>query len=571
MAGKKERKLVIIESPAKAKSLKNYLGHGWDVVASNGHVRDLPQNRIGVNLKTLDPTYTVLPDKRAAVAKLRKIAEGYKNIYLAADPDREGEAICWHISSLLKSPDRNFLRIRFNSITRDAVQAASRNATNIDMDLVDAQQARRVMDRLVGYRVSPYLWRTVGKGLSAGRVQTVALRLIVEREKEIQAFTPVEYWPVTADFKQGDVVFSARLFRDDGKRADGEKYSPGNRAKAEDVVNRARSAAWAITSIEEKIKTRKPAPPFITSSLQVTASGKLSLAPSATMRIAQELYEGFEIDGETTGLITYMRTDSVRIEPAAIDECRNFILDKWGKEFLSEKPRRYRSSGGAQDAHEAIRPTDIKRTPESLSGILEPRHLKLYKLIWNRFTATQMTDVSIAETTVLIGGDDLSFRAVGQKMVHRGFSLADPTQVSISSEMPSLTTAPVEMTEIETEQKFTKPPSRYSEAALVSEMKKKSIGRPSTYVSIIGTLKKRSYVDVADKKLVPTDVGVVTSDLLTRLFPHLFQVDFTASMEELLDYIKKKKYYRHDEMVNKYWIMTDEGLEKYYKVTYDDE
>ncbi len=544
MAGKKERKLVIIESPAKAKSLKNYLGHGWDVVASNGHVRDLPQNRIGVNLKTLDPTYTVLPDKRAAVAKLRKIAEGYKNIYLAADPDREGEAICWHISSLLKSPDRNFLRIRFNSITRDAVQAASRNATNIDMDLVDAQQARRVMDRLVGYRVSPYLWRTVGKGLSAGRVQTVALRLIVEREKEIQAFTPVEYWPVTADFKQGDVVFSARLFRDDGKRADGEKYSPGNRAKAEDVVNRARSAAWAITSIEEKIKTRKPAPPFITSSLQVTASGKLSLAPSATMRIAQELYEGFEIGGETTGLITYMRTDSVRIEPAAIDECRNFILDKWGKKLLSEKPRRYRSSGGAQDAHEAIRPTDIKRTPESLSGILEPRHLKLYKLIWNRFTATQMTDVSIAETTVLIGGDDLSFRAVGQKMVHRGFSLADPTQVSISSEMPSLTTAPVEMTEIETEQKFTKPPSRYSEAALVSEMKKKSIGRPSTYVSIIGTLKKRSYVDVADKKLVPTDVGVVTSDLLTRLFPHLFQVDFTASMEELLDLVAsgKKEY-----------------------------
>lgn len=540
-----KRKLVIIESPAKAKSLKNYLGKGWDVLASYGHVRDLPLNRIGVNSETLEPTYTVLPQKRAAVAKLRKVASGYKNIYLAADPDREGEAICWHIYKLLKGKDISFKRIRFNSITREAIRAASAAATDIDMDLVDAQQARRVMDRLVGYKISPYLWRTVGKGLSAGRVQTVALRLIVEREEAIKTFLPKEFWPVTAEFDQNGSLFQAKLFKFMGKRADGERYSPHNREKADNILARIRKTHWSINSVEEKEKARKPVPSFITSSLQVAASGRLSMPPSVTMRIAQDLYEGFEIDGETTGLITYMRTDSVRIEPTAIQECRDFIKEKWGAEKLSAKPRRYRASGGAQDAHEAIRPTDVKRTPELLAGILDPRHLKLYSLIWGRFVATQMADAVISETVVLVAGSDILFKATGQKILNPGFSLADPAQLKVTSEIPFLAEGFVDLLNTSAEQKFTKPLPRFSEAALVSEMKKKGIGRPSTYVSIIATLKKRSYVELKEKKLFPTDLGKVTTDLLIRLFPHLFDLEFTANMEELLDLVASgKKTYK---------------------------
>ena len=540
-----ERKLVIIESPAKAKSLKNYLGKGWDVVASYGHVRDLPLNRIGVNSETLEPTYTVLPQKRATVAKLRKAASGYKHIYLAADPDREGEAICWHIYKLLLGKGITFKRIRFNSITREAIKAASSAATDIDMDLVDAQQARRVMDRLVGYKISPYLWRTVGKGLSAGRVQTVALRLIVEREQVIKDFVPREYWPVTADFSQNGAQFQTRLLKFQGKRSDGDKYSPGNREKADSILDSIRDAKWSITSVDEKEKTRKPVPPFITSSLQVAASGRLSMPPSVTMRIAQDLYEGFVVDGETTGLITYMRTDSVRIESAVIQECRNFITEKWGNGKISPKPRRYRSSGGAQDAHEAIRPTDVSRTPDSMAGILDARHLKLYSLIWNRFVATQMADAVIAETVVLVSGADAIFKAAGQKIKEPGFSIVDPGQLKVTSEIPALSPGPVTLDKVSAEQKFTKPLPRYSEAALVSEMKKKAIGRPSTYVSIIATLKKRSYVELKDKKLVPTEVGTVTTDLLVRLFPHLFDIGFTARLEELLDLVASgKKTYK---------------------------
>ncbi len=547
MSRDSKRKLVIIESPAKAKSLKNYLGKGWDVIASYGHVRDLPLNRIGVNTETLEPTYTVLPPKRAAVAKLRKIAAPYKEIYLAGDPDREGEAICWHIYKLLQgqSKDVVFKRIRFNSITREAIKAASQATADIDMDLVDAQQARRVMDRLVGYKISPYLWRTVGKGLSAGRVQTVALRLIVERELAIESFVPHEFWPVTASFNQEESTFNAKLFKFAGKRADGDKYSPGNKLEADGILENVRKSQWEISSVTEKNKNRKPVPPFITSSLQVAASSRLSMPPSVTMRLAQDLYEGFEIDGETTGLITYMRTDSVRIEPAAIEECRQYITDKWGKKALSPKPRRYRSSGGAQDAHEAIRPTDIKRTPELMAGILDPRHLRLYSIIWGRFAATQMADAIVAETVVLVSGTDAVFKTSGQKIVDPGFSVADPAQLKVTSEIPSLTEGPVSLEEVSTEQKFTKPLPRYSEAALVSEMKKKAIGRPSTYVSIIATLKKRTYVELVEKKLHPTQVGMVTTDLLIKLFPHLFDVGFTAELEELLDLVASgKKTYK---------------------------
>ncbi|RKZ04952.1 type I DNA topoisomerase [Candidatus Fermentibacteria bacterium] len=542
MTGDTKKKLVIIESPAKAKSLKNYLGRGWDVVASYGHVRDLPLNRLGVNTETLEPVYTILPSKRAAVAKLRKTASAYSEIYLAADPDREGEAICWHIYKLLQGKGISFRRIRFNSITREAVRAASRTASDIDMNLVDAQQARRVMDRLVGYKISPYLWRTVGKGLSAGRVQTVALRLIAERELAIRSFVPREFWPVTAEFRQNGSVFQTKLYKIDGKRADGDRHSPGSRETADRVLSQTRGEAlWKISSLVEKNKARKPVPPFITSSLQVAASARLSMPPSVTMRLAQDLYEGFEINGETTGLITYMRTDSVRIEPAAIADCRSFVEQKWSTRELSPKPRRYRASGGAQDAHEAIRPTDVRRTPEEMAGILDDRHLKLYSLVWKRFVATQMADAIVAETEVLVSSGELVFRATGQKVVSRGFSLVDPAQLKIVGKIPELAEGVVEFLDVTAEQKFTKPLSRYSEAALVSEMKKKAIGRPSTYVSIISTLKKRTYVEAREKKLFPTEVGMVTADLLVKLFPHLFDVGFTATLEELLDLVASGK------------------------------
>ncbi len=546
MSKASSRNLVIIESPAKAKSLKNYLGKGWDVIASYGHVRDLPLNRIGVNLETLEPNYTILQKKRTTVAKLKKVAAGYTNIFLAADPDREGEAICWHIAELLKRKDVKFKRIRFNSVTKEAVQAATKAATSIDMDLVDAQQARRVMDRLVGYRVSPYLWRTVGKGLSAGRVQTVALRLITDREAEISKFKPKEYWPITAVFSQNKTEFATKLFKVKGKRADGDKYSPSTQEDADNILEKVNNSSWVISSISETLKTKKPSPPFITSSLQVSASAKHSFSPAATMKLAQDLYEGFTIDGETTGLITYMRTDSVRIEPAVIDSCRDYIKDSFGEKLLVTKIRRYRSSGGAQDAHEAIRPTDVKRTPEMMSKILEPRHLKLYTLIWNRFVATQMADAKIAETVVLVSGDngDIIFKTSGQKIVFPGFAKIDPTQLRISVEIPALIEDSVILSKVSSEQKFTKPPARYSEASLVAEMKKKAIGRPSTYVSIISTLKKRAYVVLTDKKLIPTEVGIVTADLLIKLFPHLFEIDFTAKLEELLDLVAsgKKSY-----------------------------
>jgi len=546
MSKASSRNLVIIESPAKAKSLKNYLGKGWDVIASYGHVRDLPLNRIGVNLETLEPNYTILQKKRTTVAKLKKVAAAYTNIFLAADPDREGEAICWHIAELLKRKDVKFKRIRFNSVTKEAVQAATKAATSIDMDLVDAQQARRVMDRLVGYRVSPYLWRTVGKGLSAGRVQTVALRLITDREAEISKFKPREYWPIGAVFSQNKLEFATKLFKVKGKRADGDKYSPSNQEDADNILKKVNNSTWVISSISEKLKTKKPSPPFITSSLQVSASGKYSFSPAATMKLAQDLYEGFTIEGETTGLITYMRTDSVRIEPVAIDSCRDYIKDSFGEKLLVTKIRRYRSSGGAQDAHEAIRPTDVKRTPEMMAKILEPRHLKLYTLIWNRFVATQMADAKIAETIVLVScdNDDIVFKTSGQKIVFSGFAKIDPSQLRITVEIPALIEDSVILSKVSCEQKFTKPPARYSEASLVAEMKKKAIGRPSTYVSIISTLKKRAYVVLTDKKLIPTEVGIVTADLLVKLFPHLFEIDFTAKLEELLDLVAsgKKSY-----------------------------
>jgi len=530
------RKLLIIESPAKAKALKSYLGRDWTVTASMGHVRDLPLHRIGVAGDDFQPSYTILPEKRKTLAKLKKDAAGFETIFLAADPDREGEAICWHLAELLADGTRVFKRLRFNAVTREAVTRAAAHPGSIDMDLVNAQQARRVMDRLVGYRISPYLWRTLGKGLSAGRVQTVALRLITDREAEIGAFKTTEYWQVTADFEQGDSLFTALLHRIGGRRADGARFAPGSRGQVEGITPAIRARDWEVTSVVRAEKLRKPSPPFITSTLQAAGAG-ISMSPGTVMRNAQQLYEGVELDGESVGLITYMRTDSVRISPEAVDQCREVVGGIFGTALLSPSPRRFRASGGSQDAHEAIRPTDMTRTPDSLSGRLDPALLRLYTMIWNRFAATQMADAVIEETSVTFEGGEFVFVATGGRLTVPGFSLADPIQIRIPKPIAAAEKGSAVLLDLRSEQRFTEPPARFGEASLVTEMKKKGIGRPSTYVAILSTLKKRGYIDLRDKKLHPTDLGVRTVELLVGLFPDLFEVGFTAGMEQTLDMV----------------------------------
>ncbi len=529
--------LVIIESPAKARTLRGYLGGDFEIVASMGHVRDLPRQRLGVSTDSgFKPQYTILPEKRSTIEDLRRIAKKYDTIYLAADPDREGEAICWHLSELLKRDGVKFKRLKFNEITKDAVLGSLKKAGEIDMDLVDAQQARRVMDRLVGYRISPYLWRAISSGLSAGRVQSVALRLVQEREDQIASFVPVEYWPVKARFGQGGEEVSTTLVRIAGKRADGDRHAPGSKEEVDLLLPGIRAESWTLSSIERREATLRPLPPFITSTLQQGASSTLGLSPSRTMSLAQELYEGMDIGGEHSGLITYMRTDSVRIAPEAQQAAREFLEAAFGPGMLPPTPRRFRSSSGSQDAHEAIRPTDPARTPEMLKGRIPDQHLRLYGLIWRRFTASQASDAIVDRTAVTFTGGVYEFRATGEALRSRGFLTIDPGQASIESPMPgSLAEGRAGLLDVTAEQCFTKPPSRFTEAGLVAEMKKLGIGRPSTYVSIIDTIRKRSYVVLSEKRLRPTELGTATVRLLVDLFPAIFETSFTASMEEMLD------------------------------------
>jgi len=529
--------LVIIESPAKAKTLRGYLGKDYEIVASMGHVRDLPKQRLGVSVDAgFKPQYTVPSDKRSTIEALRKVSRRFDTIFLAADPDREGEAICWHLSELLKREGVTFRRLKFNEITKDAVLGAFKRAGGIDMNLVDAQQARRVMDRLVGYRISPYLWRAIGSGLSAGRVQTVALRLVQERENQIAEFVPVEYWPIKARFEQNGGELSASLYRMAGRRADGDRHSPGSREEVDRILPSIRAAAWRIVSLETKKAPLKPLPPFITSSLQQSASSALGMSPSRTMSLAQDLYEGMDIGGEHSGLITYMRTDSVRIAPEALKSARDFLLAAHGPGMLPPSPRRFRSSSRSQDAHEAIRPTDVTRTPESLKGRISDQHLRLYSLIWRRFTASQAADAEVERSVLILGGGEFEFRATGERLASKGFLEIDPHQASIESPLPSgLSEGPARLVDVSAEQCFTRPPSRFTEAGLVAEIKKLGIGRPSTYVSIIETIKKRGYVAISEKKLHPTELGTTTVRLLVEVFPSIFDTSFTASMEELLD------------------------------------
>lgn len=535
----KKKNLVIIESPAKASSLRSYLGDSYEVIASYGHVRDLPRNYIGVDeSKGFKPSYTILPDKRKVVTLLKKKASEVSRIYLAADPDREGEAICWHLSQILEREGVVFSRLRFNAITKDTVLKSLKNPSSIDMQLVDAQQARRVMDRLVGYKISSWLQKIMGKGKSAGRVQSVALRMIQEREDTIGGFLPVEYWLIDACFKQGANSFTANLHKIDGKTSGKPGKFPECEEEAKNIIERISESGtiWEISEVDSRKKAVNPPPPFITSTLQQTASNRLSFSPSRTMSIAQKLYEGISLGKNTRkGLITYMRTDSVRMSPDSLKDCREYLIDRYGSDLLYSKTRRYRSSKGSQDAHEAIRPVDIRITPDELTSVLSAPELSLYRLIWNRFAATQLIDAEIMNTTVIVSGAGLEFKSTGEILLKQGFSIIDPAFIKTKNRLPEVKKGNVSLQSFSKEQKFTAPPPRFSEARLVAEMKKVGIGRPSTYVSTIKTLKNRKYVEKDGKTLRPTELGTTTVRILIKMFPHIFQVDFTAKMEDLLD------------------------------------
>ncbi len=551
--------LVVVESPAKAKTLAKYLGRNYQVKASVGHILDLPKSRLGVDIENdFAPDYNVIPGKAKIISELRKAAKEKETVYLAPDPDREGEAIAWHIAEKIGVPRSKLRRVLFNEITKDAVRRAIENPQPLNKDRYDAQQARRVLDRLVGYQVSPLLWKKVRRGLSAGRVQSVAVRIIVEREREIRAFVPVEYWSITARL-EGDTppAFDARLVEVAGKRLDPKGFRVENEEQAQAIVRAIRDAKWIVGNVETKERKRNPQPPFITSRLQQEASRKLSFSPKRTMSIAQKLYEGVELGAEgAVGLITYMRTDSTRVSPEAQAHAREFIRSRYGEQYLPKEPPIYRSRKQAQDAHEAIRPTSMEYTPERVEPHLDPAELKLYTLIWNRFVASQMAPAVYDQTAVDIPVGEYLFRANGQAMKFDGFmrvyiegtdekgqerdDSAEPDSAD-DRQLPPLAAGDVlKLLELLPEQHFTQPPPRFTQATLIKELEEKGIGRPSTYASIMGTILEKDYVrEDESRRLHPTELGMLVTDLLVEAFPDIFNVEFTAGMEEVLDTVEE--------------------------------
>ncbi|GIV86899.1 MAG: DNA topoisomerase 1 [Chloroflexus sp.] len=549
-------KVVIVESPAKARTIQKYLGKGYKVASSMGHVRDLPKSGLAIDIEhDFAPSYEIVKPK--VVSELSQALRNAEAVYLATDPDREGEAIAWHITQAVKLPKKTpVYRVVFQEITRNAVQQALQQPRQINQNLVEAQQARRVLDRLVGYQLSPLLWDKVKRGLSAGRVQSVAVRLIVEREREIEQFQPQEYWTIEADLlKEAGVaprdLFRAVLIERDGKKL--EKFSIENREQAEAIVADLQGATYAVVRVTRRDKRRSPAPPFTTSTLQQEAARKLGFSAKKTMTLAQRLYEGVDIGGEDgmVGLITYMRTDSVQVAAEAQAEARDVIGKRFGKEYLPDQPPVYKTKAkGAQEAHEAIRPTSSARLPEQLSGKLENDLWRLYDLIWKRFIASQMapavfdsTTVDIAATPVVAGAPAYLFRATGSVLKFPGFLAVynvslDEGEEDEDSErrLPPLAEGEaLQLVELLPIQHFTEPPPRYTEASLVKELERLGIGRPSTYASILSTIQEREYVEMVDKKLIPTTLGRVVTDLLVEHFGNIVDYDFTSSLEQQLD------------------------------------
>ncbi len=573
--------LVIVESPGKAKTIQKYLGKGFTVEASLGHVKDLPKSTLGVDVSNdFETDYVVIPGKEKVVAKLKKLAASADNIYLAPDPDREGEAIAAHLAFELdenggkkkkaakkakkgeeESPPR-IQRVTFNEITKRAVQAAFEHPRAIDQNLVDAQQARRVLDRLVGYQVSPLLWDKVRRGLSAGRVQTVALRLIVEREREIKAFEKKEYWTIDANLAASKPPsFDARFL---GKGE--EKIEVTNGEDAEKIRAALERADWVVRAVDKKERRRNAAPPFTTSKLQQDSSRKLRFSVKRTMMIAQRLYEGVELGEEgSVGLITYMRTDSVRVAPEAIQEVREYVGKEYGPTYLPESPNTYKEKKDAQGAHEAIRPTSAMRHPDQVKQYLKEDEFKVYKLIWQRFVASQINPAVFDQTTVDIDAKNASdvywFRVTGSVLKFDGFLKVyeeskegkDEEDEELKHKLPALEAGQkLTLKELKPEQHFTEPPPRYNEASLVKELEERGIGRPSTYAAILSTIQERQYVQKLGGKFVPTEIGLVVTDLLVENFRDIFDVQYTARLEEELDEIEEGKEKWQDAMSDFY-------------------
>jgi len=540
-------KLVIVESPTKAKTITKFLGRGYKILSSFGHIRDLPKKEIGIDTeKDFTPKYVIPTKSKKVAGELKRAAASAETVYFASDEDREGEAIAWHLSELLDLDPKKTRRITFHEITKEAIEKALANPREIDRRLVDAQQARRVLDRLVGYELSPFLWRKVARGLSAGRVQSVVVRLIVEREREIQKFVPQEYWTIEALLaRQGAASsesFNARLTKRDGATLD--KFAIKDTAGAADIVKQLEAAPWKVAAVERKTMSRSPLPPFTTSTLQQEANNKLGYSAKQTMVIAQQLYEGVELgpDG-STGLITYMRTDSVNLAEKFIEEARRYLGEKFGGRAVPAEPRRYKTkSKSAQEAHEAIRPTDAGRHPDDVAGYLDDHQRKLYELIWRRALGSQMADAELATIAVDIdaaaaGGTTYTFRANGTTVTYKGFLQVYESDVK-EALLPELKKDDgIEPQEVTPKQHFTEPPPRYSEATLVKTLEENGIGRPSTYAPTISTVIDRGYVKKENKRLEPTELAFLVSDLLVAHFRDIVDYQFTARMEENLDEI----------------------------------
>jgi DNA topoisomerase-1 len=541
------KSLVVVESPAKAKTISKYLGKNYVVKASVGHIKDLPKSKLGVDIEDdFVPHYSIIPAKAKVVKDLRAAAKGIRDIFLAADPDREGEAICQHLSEELSSKTRNIYRVLFHEITKDAIQEAFKNPGRINQNKVDAQLTRRILDRLVGYKISPLLWDKVRRGLSAGRVQTVALRMIVEREKEIRAFKSEEYWNLAARLSAEsppEFLAKARLIG-------GKKWNVSDAETVNKIAENLKRESFTVQKIHRREKKKYPVPPFITSKLQQEAARKLNFSVKRTMVLAQRLYEGIEVGrGGLVGLITYIRTDSSRVAESALQEVRTLIRRDFGDAFLPRHPIYYKSKKTAQEAHEAIRPTSVERTPESLKDDLEPDLLKLYTLIWNRFVASQMNPAVFDQTDVQIIAGNVEFKATGSITKFKGFlaiyqeSKSDEAgtfnQNEEESVLPALREGEIlELKELLPTQHFTQPPSRYNEASLVKTLEAKGIGRPSTYATILSTIQNREYVEKHEGKFYPTETGEIVLELLVASFKELFDYEYTARMENHLDRIE---------------------------------
>jgi len=530
--------LVIVESPAKANTIKKFLGKGFKVVASVGHVMDLPTNKLGVDLDNgFSPEYVVSRGKKKILDQIKKDAKTADEVFLALDLDREGEAIAWHIRDYIAPVQKNVKRIVFNEITRPAIQSAIQRPTDVDMNKVDAQQARRILDRLVGYKISPILWQIFYYGLSAGRVQTVGLRLVCEREAEIEAFKAVEYWTVEGVLlTPSGAELPVKLFEKAGK-----KIELPNQAQTDAVLKDLRSSAYRVTSVERKERRRNPQPPYITSSMQRDAGRRLRFSAKKIMMLAQQLYEGVDIGGDDrVGLITYMRTDSVRVSGQAQEAAREFIAAQYGKEYRPEKAREYKTSAKAQDAHEAIRPSDVTRTPESLQGRLSKDMLALYDLIWRRFMASQMESARYDTTEVLVAAGDYTLKANGRVMTFPGFLGVYEEQLDADGgELPAVNEKDaLKLKNIDGSQHFTEPPPRYTEATLIKDLEDKGIGRPSTYANIVSIIQEREYVEKEEGRLRPTTLGRQVWKTLERFFPEVFDTSFTAQMEQELDKVE---------------------------------